>query len=148
LERTVVHPTARVIRIRVLLKAGPVRTEPRTSRVERILFPVAVDQTILSFSVRGCPLFGAQQPEFKRAGIPTLNRHTHHGANSFVQWPGWAGFLSIVPPRGMHWFGGSSAELSTALTSRSNAFCAWGSISSSCGNVCLNVSMWLPFCTS
>jgi hypothetical protein len=44
-----------------------------------------------------------------------------------VQWPGCSGSLLIVPPRGMHWLGGSSMCCSTALTNRSNARCAWGS---------------------
>jgi hypothetical protein len=64
-----------------------------------------------------------------------------HGASRFVQWPGCAGVLSIVPPRGMHWLGGNSASFSTALTSRSNACCAWGWINSSCRNVSLKVSI-------
>src|SRR5215510_15011346 len=64
-----------------------------------------------------------------------------HGASRFVQWPGCVGVLSMVLPRGMHWLGSSSAPFSTALTSRSNACCAWGWISSSRGNISLKVSM-------
>src|SRR5262245_37301155 len=45
----------------------------------------------------------------------------------------------------MHWLGGSSAWLSMAPNSRSNACCACGWMNSSCGKVILNVSMWLPW---
>jgi hypothetical protein len=78
---------------------------------------------------------------FEVRGLMRGRSKIGHGASRFVQWPGCAGVLSIVPPRGMHWLGGSSAPFSTALTSRSNACCAWGWISSSCGNVSLKVSM-------
>jgi hypothetical protein len=74
----------------------------------------------------------ARRSSYFRAAQPARrSRHHHlarllapkmgHGASRFVQWPGCAGVLSIVPPRGMHWLGGSSAWFSTALTSRSNA---------------------------
>ena len=69
------------------------------------------------------------------------NRYSRHGPAGSYR----AGFLAIVPPRGMHWLGGSSAWLSMARTSRSNACSACGWMNSSCGKVILNVSMWLPW---
>src|SRR5215831_10977617 len=63
------------------------------------------------------------------------NRYSRYGASRFVQWPGCADFLAIVPPRGMHWLGGSSAWFSMAPTSRSNACSACGWMNSSCGKV-------------
>ena len=58
----------------------------------------------------------------------------NYGTKSCAQFPGSAGLVEIVPSFGMHWLGGSGALFSTCDTSRSNAFCACGWITTSSGN--------------